>query len=186
MADYGCAHRSIRAIFASSIVKRYRYFCPCRSSIVSFAGIIAWIGLNQVGLTYERRERFAGKTKYPFKKMLYFAIYGSVVFRLRPFALHFSWGLFAIGLTVPIGIYAVVSWIRKLHRCRLDKLAFVVLILFEYPATVHEHCWRIRRAYVHADETASHVCNKGYPLEPADATIKIKGIHRAVIDAHFV
>ncbi len=36
-------------------------------------GMVSWVGFNQVPLHYRREKRFAGTTKYPFRKMLYFA-----------------------------------------------------------------------------------------------------------------
>ena len=33
-------------------------------------GLFSWIGFNQIPYEYERKERFAGSTKYPLKKML--------------------------------------------------------------------------------------------------------------------
>lgn len=32
-------------------------------------GLFSWVGFKQVPFNYERKKRFAGKTKYPFKKM---------------------------------------------------------------------------------------------------------------------
>lgn len=32
-------------------------------------GLFSWVGFQQKAYTYERQERYAGKTKYPFKKM---------------------------------------------------------------------------------------------------------------------
>lgn len=37
-------------------------------------GMASWVGFRQTGVEYVRQERFAGKTKYPFKKMLRFAL----------------------------------------------------------------------------------------------------------------
>ncbi len=37
-------------------------------------GMVAWVGFNQTGIPYERQKRFAGDTKYPFHKMLRFAV----------------------------------------------------------------------------------------------------------------
>ncbi len=31
-------------------------------------GLFSWVGFKQVPLEYERKERFAGETKYPLKK----------------------------------------------------------------------------------------------------------------------
>ena len=36
-------------------------------------GMVAWIGFRQVPFPYDREERFAGATKYPFGKMMRFA-----------------------------------------------------------------------------------------------------------------
>ena len=33
-------------------------------------GLFSWVGYKQIPFQYERKERFAGKTKYPLKKML--------------------------------------------------------------------------------------------------------------------
>jgi polyisoprenyl-phosphate glycosyltransferase len=37
-------------------------------------GMIAWVGFRQVALPYHRQDRFTGSTKYPFSKMVGFAI----------------------------------------------------------------------------------------------------------------
>src|SRR4030042_4276356 len=36
-------------------------------------GMSVWVGFRQTGIEYERSARFAGETKYPFKKMFKFA-----------------------------------------------------------------------------------------------------------------
>lgn len=37
-------------------------------------GLISWVGYKQIGIKYQRDARYAGKTKFTFKKMLEFAI----------------------------------------------------------------------------------------------------------------
>lgn len=37
-------------------------------------GMAAWVGFKQTGVTYNRAARFAGETKYPFKKMFKLAL----------------------------------------------------------------------------------------------------------------
>lgn len=39
-------------------------------------GMVSWIGFRQIGVLFERDARFAGETKYPFKKMLKIALDG--------------------------------------------------------------------------------------------------------------
>jgi len=47
-------------------------------------GIIPLIGFRSCSLYYTREERFAGETKYPLKKMLFFALDGIASFSVMP------------------------------------------------------------------------------------------------------
>jgi dolichol-phosphate mannosyltransferase len=47
-------------------------------------GIRAWLGYRQIGLEYERQERFSGKTKYTFTKLSNLAYNGLISFSRRP------------------------------------------------------------------------------------------------------
>jgi dolichol-phosphate mannosyltransferase len=47
-------------------------------------GIRSWVGLNQVGLAYERQARYAGRPKYTFSRLLYLALDGLVSFSFVP------------------------------------------------------------------------------------------------------
>jgi polyisoprenyl-phosphate glycosyltransferase len=56
-------------------------------------GMFSWIGFKQAGVPYERDERYAGKTKYPLRRMLLFAIDGIVSFSNAPLRLALALGL---------------------------------------------------------------------------------------------
>ena len=47
-------------------------------------GMVSWVGFRQCKLEYVRRERFAGKTKYPLKKMVRLALDGILSFSQVP------------------------------------------------------------------------------------------------------
>lgn len=47
-------------------------------------GLFSWVGFQQTPFEYERKERFAGKTKYPLKKMLKLASDGIISFSTKP------------------------------------------------------------------------------------------------------
>jgi dolichol-phosphate mannosyltransferase len=47
-------------------------------------GIRSWVGLNQVGLAYERQARHAGQPKYTFTRLIYLALDGLVSFSFLP------------------------------------------------------------------------------------------------------
>ncbi len=74
-------------------------------------GMVAWIGLNQVELPYERQQRFAGESKYPFRKSILFAIDAIVGFSIAPLRLAFYLSCLAMLAAFGLGIYAFVGWI---------------------------------------------------------------------------
>ena len=47
-------------------------------------GLFSWVGYKQYAFEYERKERFAGKTKYPLKKMLKLASDGIIGISTKP------------------------------------------------------------------------------------------------------
>ncbi len=47
-------------------------------------GLVSWIGFKQFGLEFSRDKRFAGKTKYPLKKMMRFAFDAITSFSYKP------------------------------------------------------------------------------------------------------
>ncbi|RDE31508.1 glycosyltransferase [Parageobacillus thermoglucosidasius] len=57
-------------------------------------GLISWVGFKQTAVEYEREERFAGKTKYPLKKMIHFSLDGITSFSYKPLKLASLLGFF--------------------------------------------------------------------------------------------
>lgn len=57
-------------------------------------GLISWVGFKQTVVEYEREERFAGKTKYPLKKMIRFSLDGITSFSYKPLKLASLLGFF--------------------------------------------------------------------------------------------
>ena len=62
-------------------------------------GLVSWVGFRQYALPYERDERFAGKTKYPLKKMLRLASDGITSFSNKPLKIATYTGFFLSGLS---------------------------------------------------------------------------------------
>ena len=104
-------------------------------------GMYSWVGFRQVGVPYRREARFAGTTKYPFRKMLRLA--GDALFGFSRLPLRLAMkaggvtsllailaGLAAIGLRA-FGGYAVPGWTSILVAvCLIGglQLAFLGLI----------------------------------------------------------
>lgn len=71
-------------------------------------GMSAWVGFQQVGVTYKRAARVAGVTKYPFRKMLKLALNAITGFSYFPLQVATYFGFFSAGvaiLAIPIVIY---------------------------------------------------------------------------------
>jgi dolichol-phosphate mannosyltransferase len=63
-------------------------------------GMSAWVGFKQVGVPYHRAARFAGSTKYPFRKMAKLALNAITSFSYFPLQLATYLGFFAAGLSI--------------------------------------------------------------------------------------
>jgi dolichol-phosphate mannosyltransferase len=63
-------------------------------------GMSVWVGFRQTGVEYDRAERFAGETKYPFRKMLKFALDAITGFSYFPLQLAMYLGFIAAGLSI--------------------------------------------------------------------------------------
>lgn len=95
-------------------------------------GMVSWVGFNQIGVEYDREERLSGETKYPFSKMLKFAIDGITSFSDVP--LRFASYL---GFTVSTAafIYAIVIIVARMFHFGTPEYArgwasTMVVILF--------------------------------------------------------
>jgi dolichol-phosphate mannosyltransferase len=70
-------------------------------------GMSAWVGFRSVGVPYKRAARFAGSTKYPFKKMLKLALTAVTSFSYVPLQIAMWVGFISAGaaiLAIPVVI----------------------------------------------------------------------------------
>lgn len=70
-------------------------------------GMVSWAGFRQTSVPYEREERFSGETKYPFFKMLKFALTGITSFSFLPLQLASYFGFFISGISFIAAIYVL-------------------------------------------------------------------------------
>lgn len=71
-------------------------------------GIFPLIGYKSDIVYYERAERFAGKSKYPLKKMLNFAWDGITSFSVKPLRMITSLGFIILFISLVIMIYSLI------------------------------------------------------------------------------
>jgi dolichol-phosphate mannosyltransferase len=126
-------------------------------------GMVAWVGFRQSAVQYERPARFAGETKFPFRKMLRFAIDGITSFSVVPLRIA-TWlgvaaGLVALAgglwaLYVKLFAFGVVpGWTTIMILVALGSSAQLLMtgILGEYVGRIYEEVKR-RPLYVVSDE----------------------------------
>lgn len=73
-------------------------------------GIVPLLGYSSASVYYDRKERFAGESKYPFTKMLNFALDGITSFSIKPLRLITSAGLIFMLASIIAIIYALSAF----------------------------------------------------------------------------
>jgi len=63
-------------------------------------GMSAWVGFKQIGVEYKRAARYAGETKYPFKKMLRLALNAITSFSYFPLQVATYFGFASASLAI--------------------------------------------------------------------------------------
>lgn len=73
-------------------------------------GMVPLIGYETDSVYYERRERAAGKSKYPLKKMLALAFNGITSFSIKPISLITVLGIIMVIGSIFAAVYALISY----------------------------------------------------------------------------
>ncbi len=92
-------------------------------------GMTSWVGFNQTGVYYTRQERFAGETKYPFRRMLKFAIDAITGFSFFPLQLATYMG-FSIAALSGLGVIGVIIARLYGNKAFFGQATTLVMVLF--------------------------------------------------------
>ncbi len=93
-------------------------------------GLFSWIGFKQTPFEYERKERFAGKTKYPLKKMLKLASDGIISFSTKPLKMVGGLGIISVFASFIILIYSLLSYLFKWNNLTAGWTSLMVTFTF--------------------------------------------------------
>lgn len=75
-------------------------------------GMVPLVGYDSAKVYYARKERFAGKSKYPLSKMLHFALDGITSFSIAPIHLILYLGVLTVIFSIIMMIYTLVEKIN--------------------------------------------------------------------------
>jgi glycosyltransferase involved in cell wall biosynthesis len=92
-------------------------------------GMAAWIGFRQIGVPYKRAARFAGETKYPFKKMLRLALDAITGFSYFPLQLATYFGFICAGIST-LAIPVVIVLRLTGYQAFLGQATTLIAVLF--------------------------------------------------------
>jgi len=126
VGDFRLIDRRVCDVMAHDIHERNRFI----------RGIVSWVGFRQTSVDYVRHQRFAGKTKYPFMKMVHFAADAIVSFSHKPLRMAMYLGVFTSLSGFAYLFYALVmkylaeSTIRGWTSLVVLMLIFNGMILF--------------------------------------------------------
>lgn len=92
-------------------------------------GMAAWIGFRQIGIPYRRAARFAGETKYPFRKMFRLALDAVTGFSYFPLQVATYLGFICAGVSA-IAIPVVVGMRLTGSHAFLGQASTLIAVLF--------------------------------------------------------
>ena len=93
-------------------------------------GLFSWVGYKQIPFEYERKERFAGETKYPLKKMLKLSSDGIISFSTKPLKIVGALGMFSLIVSICLLIYTLVSYFSKSIAISAGWTSMMIVITF--------------------------------------------------------
>jgi len=140
-------------------------------------GLVSWIGFRQTAVAYARDRRFAGETKYPYRRMIHFALDGITSFSSVPLKFA-SWlgylasllaflylaSVFiqkALGYTVP-GFATIMVAILFLGGVQLISLG----IIGEYIGRIHNEI-KARPLYIVEEIRSAEGIQEGSAPRPS-------------------
>jgi dolichol-phosphate mannosyltransferase len=92
-------------------------------------GMAAWVGFRQVGVPYKREARFAGETKYPFRKMFRLAINAVTSFSYFPLQIATYLGFLCAGASA-LAIGVVIIMRLSGSQAFLGQASTLIAVLF--------------------------------------------------------
>jgi glycosyltransferase involved in cell wall biosynthesis len=72
-------------------------------------GILPLLGFRSTKVFYDRKERLAGKTKYPLRKMISFALDGLTSFSVRPIRFITILGIILFSVSILLGSFTIFN-----------------------------------------------------------------------------
>ena len=106
-ADTVYNHADYRLVSARAL----KEFAGFREVNIFLRGMFPLVGFRSTCVRYDRRERLAGKSHYPLKKMLALAFDGITSLSVKPIRIITGLGVLISGVAFLLILYALFAWI---------------------------------------------------------------------------
>ncbi len=93
-------------------------------------GLRAWLGFRQTAIHFERPARFAGETKYPFRRMVALAVDGILSLSKAPLRLAMYFGFMASAFSFALLLYFIFERLFGPGNLARGWASTIVVILF--------------------------------------------------------
>jgi polyisoprenyl-phosphate glycosyltransferase len=155
-------------------------------------GLVSWVGYRQVGIAYDRAERLSGETKYPFSKMLKFAIDGITSFSQIPlrFSTYFGFLTSSFAFMYAIAVLVLKFWHLNYPGYTSTMLAILFIggvqlvgigILGEYVGRIYDEI-KARPLYLISELTRSPGAQKfAAPVRSSPARENVRVIREVIV-----
>jgi dolichol-phosphate mannosyltransferase len=133
---YAAFYRILKIMANTDIPLDSGDFCLMDASVVKILssmpesdpfmrGLRSWVGFDQIGVEYDRQERFGGSTKYSFLKLLRLALDGIVSFSYIPLRIAAIFGFAVSSVSFLLIVYLLIK-----HLPLLGMTTIAILVLF--------------------------------------------------------
>ncbi|WPL17670.1 Bactoprenol glucosyl transferase [Thiorhodovibrio winogradskyi] len=92
-------------------------------------GMVSWAGFPQTPFFYDRDARFAGETKYPFRRMVLFAVDAVTSFSILPLRLATALGFFSAAFGFLFSFWVLGAWLLGATIAGWTSIALLMLLL---------------------------------------------------------
>ncbi|NMC79729.1 MAG: glycosyltransferase family 2 protein [Chloroflexi bacterium] len=93
-------------------------------------GMSSWVGFKQIGVNYKRAERFAGETKYPFRKMFRLALNAITGFSYLPLQIATYLGFISAGISIVAIPVVVLARLLGRQQAFFGQATTLIAVLF--------------------------------------------------------
>lgn len=107
--DITCNHADFRLMSARALENLSHF----REANLFLRGLVPLIGFKKGYVYYNISKRFAGESKYTFKKMISFAIDGITSFSVTPLRYIFIVGMFVFLTSLGMFLYILAMWLSR-------------------------------------------------------------------------